>query len=124
MDGNVPLTEAARFEQDRDVFEMANLYPRDTGLPMTVWVSPKGRARHHAWVKVCMTPGERMDADHVAVVSIRPEPRLLHGDLSGSDFIAVRRWIAANAALLIDYWDGRASTFDLVRGLQPLTPGA
>jgi hypothetical protein len=23
-------------------YEMANLYPRETGLPMTVWVSPRG----------------------------------------------------------------------------------
>jgi len=29
-----------------DLFEMANLYPRETGLPMTIWVSPRGNARH------------------------------------------------------------------------------
>jgi hypothetical protein len=29
-----------------DLFEMANLFPRTTGLPMTVWVSPRGIARH------------------------------------------------------------------------------
>jgi len=39
------------------LFEMANLFPRTTGLPMTIWVSPKGGARHDARVKVSMTPG-------------------------------------------------------------------
>ena len=29
-----------------DLFEMANLFPVTTGLPMTVWVSPRGNARH------------------------------------------------------------------------------
>jgi hypothetical protein len=29
-----------------DLFEMANLYPDITGLPVTVWVSPRGAARH------------------------------------------------------------------------------
>jgi hypothetical protein len=24
-----------------ELFEMANLYPGETGLPMTVWVSPR-----------------------------------------------------------------------------------
>jgi hypothetical protein len=29
-----------------DLFEMANLYPSTTGLPMTVSVSPRGNADH------------------------------------------------------------------------------
>jgi hypothetical protein len=28
------------------LFEIANFYPSTTGLPMTVWVSPRGNARH------------------------------------------------------------------------------
>ncbi len=103
---------------EQDSFEMANLYPRDTGLPMTVWVSAKAGARHDIRVKVCMTPGQRMEVDNLAVVSVRPEPRLLHGDLSSADLAAVRGWINLNSGLLIDFWDGRASTVDLVRGLQ------
>ena len=31
---------------EAELYEMANLYPRTTGLPMTVWVSPRGNARH------------------------------------------------------------------------------
>ena len=27
--------------EPEDLFEMANLYPSTTGLPMTVWVSPR-----------------------------------------------------------------------------------
>ncbi len=103
-----------------ELFEMANFYPRDTGLPMTVWVSVKGRARHDARIKVCMTLGERMDADNTAVVAIRPEPRLLHGELSSRDLETVTRWIQLNADVLIEYWDGRASTVELVRRLRSL----
>ena len=29
--------------EPEDLFEMANLYPSTTGLPMTVWVSPRTR---------------------------------------------------------------------------------
>ena len=28
--------------ETKDLFEMANLYPDTTGLPMTVWISPCG----------------------------------------------------------------------------------
>ena len=42
-----PVAPAEDVESDpRDLFEMANLYPDTTGLPMTVWVSPRGDARH------------------------------------------------------------------------------
>ena len=42
-----------------DLYEMKNLYPRHTGLPVTVWVSVKGGAGHAARVKVCRRPGAR-----------------------------------------------------------------
>jgi hypothetical protein len=32
----------------------------------------------------------------------------------------VRSWIALNEAVLIDYWDGRAGTVELVRRLRPI----
>lgn len=103
-----------------DTFEMANLYPRDTGLPMTIWVSPKGRARHDARIKVCLTPGDRMDAGHTAVVAVRPEPRLVSGALPARDFAPVARWVRINAEALIDYWDGTLSTVELVHRLRRL----
>jgi hypothetical protein len=58
-----------RDQQADDLYEMANLFPRTTGLPMTVWVSPRGRARHDARIK--------MDIGHTAVAGIRPSPRLI-----------------------------------------------
>jgi hypothetical protein len=99
-------------------FEMANFYPRDTGLPMTVWVSPKGNARHDVRIKVCMTPGDRMDATNTAVVAARPEPRVVHGELAPKDFDAVARWIGMNEPALVDYWNGELSTVELVRQLR------
>ncbi len=104
--------------EDIDLFEMANLYPRDTGLPMTIWVSPKGHARHDVRIKVCTTPGDRMDATNTAVVAVRPQPHLLHGELSFEDLDAVTRWIALNATALIDYWNGDASTVEFVGRLR------
>jgi hypothetical protein len=51
-----------------DMFEIANLLPRTTGLPMTLWVSPRGRLRHDARIKVCLTSGPRMVVTNTAVV--------------------------------------------------------
>ena len=99
-------------------FEMANLYPDDTGLPMTVWVSPRGRARHDARVKVCRTPGDNMDPSNLAVVAIRPSPRVVHGPLAQSDFVPVAAWIELNRDTLLDYWNGTISAAGLVTRLR------
>jgi hypothetical protein len=57
------ITEEAAMPRDvpepetDELFEMANLFARTTGLPMTVWVSPRGNARHDVRVKANMTHG-------------------------------------------------------------------
>jgi hypothetical protein len=38
--------QQVREPESDELFEMANLFPRTTGLPMTVWVSPRGNTRH------------------------------------------------------------------------------
>ena len=98
---------------DADTYQMANLYPRDTGLPMTIWVSPRGRARHDARIKVCRTRGDRMDGTNLAVVAIRPSPRVVHGPLAQSDFGPVAEWITLNEDALLGYWNGTLSTVEL-----------
>lgn len=35
-------------QSDDELFERTNLYPRRTGLPMTVSASPRGHVRHDA----------------------------------------------------------------------------
>ena len=107
----------ARDEVDAP-YDMANLYPRDTGLPMTIWVSARGRARHDVRMKVCITPGDRIDPANTAVMAVRPEPRLVHGDLPPEDVESVAKWIEANAAALVDYRDGRLSTVEFIHQLR------
>ena len=65
-----------------DLFEMANLFPVTTGMPMTVWVSPRGNAGHDVRVKVNMTHGNQMNPANTAVVALRPSPRIITGRLS------------------------------------------
>jgi hypothetical protein len=117
-------TPAQRFLKARPTkeveapFEMTNLCPRDTGLPMTVWASPRGRARHEPRVTVCRTHGNNMDPTNLAVVAIRPTPRVIHDPLAQSDFAPVAEWITLNKDALIDFWDDTLSTFELVARLR------
>jgi hypothetical protein len=108
---------AAGVNED-ELFEMTNIYPRTSGLPMTVWISPRGRARHDIRVKVCRVPGNRMVPDDTAVVSVRPEPALLEGELDTELLRAVRAWILLNSDVLVDFWNGEIDGIELAQRLK------
>jgi len=103
-----------------ELFEMANLFPRTTGLPMTVWVSPRGNARHDVRVKANMTHGDQMNIANTAVVGFRPTPHVVAGHLSPDDQRAVFEWVTLNTAALVDYWEGRIDTIELGQLLRRL----
>ena len=110
-----------------DLFEMANLFPRTTGLPMTVWVSPRGNARHDVRVKINMTHGDQMNIANTAVVGVRPTPHVIAGHVSPDDERVVFEWVSLNTTALVAYWDGRIDTIELARLLKRIPsrqPGA
>lgn len=104
-------------KSEDELFEMANLYPRRTGLPMTVWASPRGHARHDARIKVSSVMGERMILDDCAVVAVRPEPRLVEGSLSTDEFGLVARWVTLNRDALLRFWEGELDSGDFIERL-------
>ena len=104
-----------------DLFEMANLFPGTTGLPMTVWVSPRGNSRHDIRVKVNMTHGNQMNPSNTAVIGVRPSPHIIAGSLSPDDEKAVSQWVSLNAAALLAHWEGEIDTIQLGHALKMLT---
>ena len=103
-----------------DIFFMTNLSPRMTGLQMSVWVSPRGNARHDVRIKANMTHGSQMTIDNTAVVAVRPTPRVLAGRLSPSDLRAVTDWIRLNYEAIIAYWDEQLDTGQFIERLKVL----
>ena len=121
MTSDKPISAEANVSDE--LFEMANLYPRTTGLPMTVWVSPRGNARHDVRIKVNMTHGNQMTVNNTAVVAVGPVPHLITGRLSADDERAVFDWIALNASAIISYWDGDIDTVQFSVLSRPLPSG-
>jgi hypothetical protein len=111
------VQQVTQSESD-ELFEMANLFPRTTGLPMTVWVSPRGNSRHDVRVKVNVTHDDQMNISNMAVVGVRPIPRVIAGHLSPDDQRAVFEWVSLNTAALVAYWDGRIDTVQLGQALR------
>ena len=103
-----------------ETYEMVNLAPRLTGLPMTVWVQPRGGARHDVRITVNMTHGRTMDPTNLAVVVVRPSPWLVAGHLSPADLRLVSDWIKLNEVVLVAYWEFTIDTDELLAQLQRL----
>ena len=103
-----------------DLFEMANLFPATTGLPMTVWVSPRGTSRHDIRVKVNLTHGNQMNPSNTAVVGVRPSLHIIAASLPPDDEKAAFQWISLNVAALLAYWEGEIDTIQLGRALKAL----
>ncbi|MGE5268309.1 MAG: hypothetical protein ACM3JG_01410 [Thiohalocapsa sp.] len=122
MKSNNPISDEINPVSSDELYEMANFYPRTTGLPMTVWVGPRGNARHDVRIKVHMNHGDRMTIENTAVVGVRPDPHIIEGRLPASDQRAVFDWITLNAAAITAYWDGNIDTLELVQMLKPLAP--
>lgn len=112
-----PRIAKARREPE-DLYELANLFPEDTGLPVTVWVSPRGRARHAARIKVCRGAGNRMVPSPTAIVAIEPESELVECRLRADHLSPVMRWVTLNREALLAYWNGQIGTGALINCLQ------
>jgi hypothetical protein len=100
-----------------DLFLMANVHPRRSGLPFVVYISEK-QGQHDVRVKVAEGPKA---PPFVASVSVRPEIEVVAGELSAGDLALVRRWIEVNRDVIIGYWDRTIEdTADALNALQPL----
>ena len=68
---------------DQDIFAMANLYPKRTGLPAIIWVDNLGKARNVEHnlprVKIQNIPGNTA-VDDTFEVLISKNPEILKGE--------------------------------------------
>jgi hypothetical protein len=120
MHASRPVTDETDY-----LFEMANLSPALTGLPMIVWISERGPARNDARVKVSLVHGRRARPDRTASVSVRPTVEIVTGrELERRDMELVRQWIELNRETIIAYGNGDLLTDEVIGRLKPVpSPG-
>ncbi|HEV2202646.1 MAG TPA: hypothetical protein VGR73_22740 [Bryobacteraceae bacterium] len=99
-----------------EFFEMANLFPKHTGLPFVVWISYKGGAQHDVRVKV--SPGPKTTREKMASVAIRPKVRVVGGDMSAGDLALLTKWVELNRGVLLKYWEGEIDTKDALDSIR------
>lgn len=84
---------------------MANVQPKTTGLPMTIYISSK-TAGHEPRITISQQHGDHLNASDLFFMTIEDNPRIL-GKLVGirvSDLKKAHQFIMANQGLLLHYW--------------------
>lgn len=99
-------------------FEMANLFPKHTGLPFVVWISYRGGARHDVRVKV--SRGPKATSEEMISVALRPTPHLVEGDLDSREFQPLAKWLELNRETLLKSWEGDIDTKDALDAIVTL----
>lgn len=93
-----------------DIFAMANLYPKRTGLPVIIWVDNLGKARkveHNLpRVKVQNIPGDKA-VDDTFELSISIHPKILSGKckLTTKQKKQVVDYISEHFQDFMDHWN-------------------
>src|SRR5687767_10726411 len=101
-------------DEPNDLFGMANLSPTLTGLPMIVWISERGTARHDVRVEA-LVHGRRAHPERTVSVSVRPTVEIVAGPaLDARDMELVRQWIEVNREAIVAYWNGDLLTDEVI----------
>lgn len=114
------FSEFVTAPESENLFEMANLSPKRTGLPFVVWISPKAGAPHGVRVKVSKSP--KVHPSELVPVAIRPDVHVVGGgNLSAHDLGLLKRWVDLNYDVIVKYWDGEIEyTEDAIASLKPI----
>jgi hypothetical protein len=98
--------------------EMVSYRKNVTGVDHTIFISPKGNTRHAARIKLAVDPPDSVDPrGNVASVAIA-DGTVVAGDVPPRLLEQVQRFIGANRAVLLDYWEYRIDTDALRRRLK------
>ena len=106
--------------ESEDLFDLANLSPKRTGLPFVVWISQKGGAPHDVRVKI--STGPRIRGSDLISIALRPDVHVIgNGQINSESFSALKKWIDMNLDVILKYWTGEIEyTEDAIAALKPI----
>jgi hypothetical protein len=112
-----------------ELFLMANLYPKRTGLPFIVWISVRvansvlGSSSHVIRAKV--SRGPKIKPEELITVGLLPKVYELSADeyqLTREELALLQQWVDLNWGVLIEYWNEDIDTVEVIERLKKL-PG-
>lgn len=104
-------------EADKEVEDMVSLRSEKTGVDNTVFISTKGYAQHAPCIKIAVDPPDTFNA------SSKSASMAIHdyGEYVAPHIVEqAKRFIDRNREALLDYWECRIDTAQLIERLRPV----
>lgn len=105
-----------KFFKKEPLWEMSNIFPKNTGLKYTIWIFTKsGREKHGARIKVIHSDWE------ISInISDNPEIKRKKGkvNIKSKDLHKIYKFIEINKNVLLDHWNGIIDTVDMIKKLK------
>lgn len=97
-----------------DMLEMSNLRPKETGLPMVVWIQPElSKSKHGPRIKIQLSHGDKVDPTNFTSITIEDDPKNVGGEfIKVSDFKIIKKFIQLNKEGLLKVWNDEISPLD------------
>jgi hypothetical protein len=108
-------------QEPEDGFDMTPLSPKNTGVPLVIYILQDLGIIPEIRVEVAhSTKGSRAETIKVA---IQPTVHVTRGHLDTHDLAQLTQWIELNRDALVRYWSGEIEyTEEVLRVLRPLPP--
>jgi hypothetical protein len=111
---------ADRLAEEELLEHMASFRTDATGVDNTIWISPKGRTRDAARIKVAIDPPDGLNAtSQTASVAVH-DGSVTEGHIPSHILQQVQEFVKINRDVLIDYWEERIDTRQLDQRLKPI----
>ena len=100
--------------------EMTSFTQKETGIRNHIFVSPKGNTRHAPRIKVAIDPPDSFDPRGETASVMIDGGKVAVGKLPAKLLRQVKRFIDLNRDVLLDYWEYRIGTAELVERLRSI----
>ena len=113
------MSQAISVQEEISLFEMSNLRPKETGLPMVLWIKPSsGTEKHGPRVKVQTIHGEKAKLGKTVSLSISDNPEIVAGrGLSTKDLKVAATFVRNNKDLLLKFWNDEVGIGEVLQDL-------
>jgi hypothetical protein len=115
-----PTLQSEWWDEDAD---MVSQRKKDTGIGNTIFISTRGNAQHAARIKVAIDPPDSLNAASTNASVAIHDYSIMGRPMSPTLARQVQAYIDLNRAVLLDYWDEKIDTSELLARLRPILPG-
>lgn len=108
------------YGDDAGDFDVVALRTKLTGVDNTIYVSPKGHARHAAGIKIAIDPPQKLSASGVTAVMIIHDCSIVSAAPVPAQIVRqAAEFIERNRGVLADFWNEQIDVEELLARLNP-----